>query len=225
MISAFSANLFAVIFFCGLLAGSSFAQVLENPLVVKGRPPLETSLKVTRPDFSGRWQLNRDKSIDDDGKKPDGFAGFPWHFLIEQKDPVFSVIISSPYDPSPTKESSAAAFTWHTDGRGNEWNYTFEDPDCTTIWAGRKLVTTHYDSYKPKNVTQIEEIELGADGKTILLTLTFYLYLSRETGKVGYKGVAHFVFDRVNGPLPMPPEPELPPKPPHKNSRPGAITK
>jgi hypothetical protein len=194
---------------------------LENPIRLENPVRLETPIKIAHPDFSGRWQLNPTKSKFDKSDQP-GLAGIPFHLIIDHKDPLISVLIASPFDPAPTKKGAALDFAWYTDGRVI-WNPGFENGVTATRWQDRKMITDHYDDEFRKNVLQTEEVEVGPDGNTILLTIKIYLFFHepRIMKNLGYTEINYLIFDRVNGPMAEPlTDPKTKTVP--RNSAPGA---
>jgi len=164
----------------------------------KSKGGLETQITVVKPNFSGRWQLNVSRSRFDKNSYPELITAF--HVVIDHQDPMFSVLVANAKDPAPSKESAAADFIWYTDGRGNEWNATFENATTVTKWEARKLITNHYDNHAKTNVVQLEEIEMEPDTNTLKVLFKRYYFRSpeRTMKNVGYTAMDYLVFDRVN---------------------------
>jgi hypothetical protein len=172
-----------------VLAATAWAQT--------SRAGLETPIKIAKPNFSGRWQLNLAKSKFEKNSPP-GLAAL-FHLVVEHTEPQISVLIAHPENTAPSPKSAAASFTWFTDGRGNKFDPTFENAYTTTKWVDQKLVTNHYDSDERTKIVQFEEIELGADGKTLKILVKQHEFRTSERTEkdIGYTKTDHLVFDRV----------------------------
>ena len=151
---------FCLVFFC---AGNAYSQGLQN------------ELKVYRPDFSGTWKLNIARSV---LKKnlPAGFAAITWIVDIQQTLPAISVTLRG---SKGADEAVFAKVVYYTDGRGDEYRPDVAERIASTSeWQDNKLVTTCFSFWQGrKEVTDIMEVELAADGNTLIGT-------SKET-KIG----------------------------------------
>jgi hypothetical protein len=131
---------------------------------------LETEIKVVRPDFSGKWKLNLQKSRWAHGRQPVGLSESDWFIIIEQKLPAIFITIRSQRGVSGDENFVRGNYTLFTDGRGDITAanaYT-----ATTEWKDNKLITTYYitTSERKTTVAANQETELSADGNTLTMT-------------------------------------------------------
>lgn len=153
-----------------LWAVSGYSQGLQNEIKVS--PGLQTDIKVVKPDFSGKWKLNLEKSRwrrqTSPSRRP---AEMSWILVIEQKLPAIVITVRSQRGTSDDANFFGGRFTLYSDGRGDECIEDSRGIASTTRWQGSKLITTDYNREDgPDQVDSIEEFELSADGNTLMHT-------------------------------------------------------
>lgn len=161
-------NLFLFIFFCAVSVAAQ---------------RLETEIKIQRPDFSGTWKLNVNKSQGLD--KPFGRdADLISLMIIEQKLPSIAITLKLQRGVGADENFFGGKLTLYTDGRGDEYIEGVYPDSSATKWEGNKLIVTHYSKSKtvPEQVSSIQEYELSSDGKRLINTWkrTSFRYIRKE---------------------------------------------
>lgn len=137
--------------------------LLAAPVFAQG---LETAIKIQRPDYSGTWKLNvqRSSGLEKPSKKD---AEFSHLMVIEQKLPAIGITLKRQRGSGADENFFGGKLTLYTDGRGDEYvEGIYSDPSVSE-WKNNKLTVTHYSNGDSKQVTSIEEYDLSADGKTL----------------------------------------------------------
>lgn len=155
-------------------SGAAFSQVLE------------TEIKVSRPDFSGKWIYNHKESGPESEKLP-ARAYFKIFRTIQQDSSKITIAITS--DPV-APELPAQTLTIYTDGRAFDLFPQMRERgfNATVLWEGEKLVKRIFD--KTGKLVHRNEIELLANGKK----LRFYGWHSDDIGRIYEE---YEIFDRL----------------------------
>ena len=90
--------------------------------------------------------------------------------IIEQKLPTVFITLDSQGGVSDNEYFARGKYTLYADGRGDILDGAIFT--STTVWKDNKLVTTYYvPTWDRKTmVVYIQEMELSADGNTLLMT-------------------------------------------------------
>lgn len=173
---------------------------------------LETQIRIYRPDYSGTWKLNVEKSRGlerANAKEPK--LSHIW--VIEQKLPAIEIIVKQQRGTGTDENFFGGKLTLWTDGRGDEYIEGVEAFPSISEWKNNKLTVTHYslggsvgNISAPKQTTSIEEYDLSADGKTLTTTVkqTSFRYIPDDK-KQTFKEERYFddaktvilVFDKI----------------------------
>lgn len=176
-----------------LLAGNAYSQGLQN------------EIKVYRPDFSGTWKFNLRKS---------GFTGEITGeasnslLVIEQKLPAILVSFRM---RTKYREATFVNITLYSDGRGDEVE-DFGSFNSFTEWKGNILVMTTFSSGDRKNIYEVIEFKLSADGNTLTGTkknASLRPGLDGEQVRVFNDSGSPSVFDRIDPAPPAKPDKKL----------------
>lgn len=168
---------------------------------------LETQIKIYRPDYSGTWKLNVEKSrgFKKNGTKEDSLSHL---MVIEQKLPAIGITVKQQRGTGADENFFGGKLTLWTDGRGDEYIDGIAAEPSVSEWKNNKLTVTHYTlgENAEKQITSIQEYDLSADGKTLTNTVkqTSVRYIVDDK-KQGYKEERYFdesetrilVFDRI----------------------------
>jgi len=155
---------------------------------------LRNEIKVSRPDFSGTWKSNLRKSE---------FTGVITEeasdniLIIEQKLPA---ILLSLRMRTKHWESTLVNFTLYSDGRGDEVE-DFGSFSSFTEWKGSILVWTTFSSGGRKDIYEVIELKLSADGNTLTVTkkkASLRRGPDGEQVRVFYDSGSPSVFDRID---------------------------
>jgi len=155
----------------GSLAACGAALLLALPIAAQGLP-----------NFSGTWTLDAAKS--DFGKLPPPESIV---LVIDHQDPRLTV---STTQKGPNGEASNTdAYT--TDGKPNvnKARGPAGEPDITstTTWNGNVLVTKRVIAGQVINIGTDDTMELGADGRTLMMTRTLKTPQGDFRAKVVFK--------------------------------------
>ncbi len=132
---------------------------------------LETQIKIQRPDYSGTWKFNAEKSRGLEKSRPKD-TGLSYLMIIEQNLPAIGITVKQQRGTGADENFFGGKLTLWTDGRGDEYVEGIHSEPSVSGWKNNKLTVTHYSFVKtePKQITSIEEYELSADGKTLTNT-------------------------------------------------------
>ncbi len=136
----------------------------------------------TKPNFSGTWKLNVDKS--DFGPLP---APTSQTNVIEHNDPVLKV--NSTGENAQGKQNVSSTFT--TDGKEVVNKQGPREVKSTVVWEGANLVVNSKFSFNDNDVTIKSVWTLSPDGKT----LTQNAHLAAQMGEADQK----YIFERQEG--------------------------
>lgn len=184
-----------------LCSMTAYAQRLESPIRIETPVRLETPIKVTRPDFSGKWTLNLKRSRWTRGIDPERFAETSIVMNIEQKLPAVVITLKFQQGTSDNENFYGGRYTLFTDGRGDQLPNDGSIHSSSTVWTDNKLTTTYYASKTERiNITSIQDLELSADGNSLVQTRRYadaICGVNIGMNSAGQPLTEYLVFDRV----------------------------
>ena len=140
-----------------------------------------TGAFAQKPNFSGTWKLNVDKSE---------FGPLPGYIsrtdMIEHSDPKLKVTINS--ETQQGKQEATSNYT--TDGKEATNKMGSQDVKSTVTWQGNNLVMNAKTSFPDGDITINSVWSLAEDGKTLTQTV----HLTAPTGEADRK----LVFEKQN---------------------------
>jgi hypothetical protein len=116
------------------------------------------AMAADKPDFSGSWKMDADKSVFGPMPPPTAMTR-----TIDHKDPALSVVsaISSP------QGDQNSTFKYSTDGKETTNSMMGNDVKSTAAWEGKTLVIKSAANFGGADVKLTDKWTLSDDGKTL----------------------------------------------------------
>jgi hypothetical protein len=144
-----------------------------------------TAFAQSKPDFSGTWKLNLEKS--DFGELPPPTNRTD---VITHKEPALSDSVTT--ETAEGKQSYTATYT--TDGKESQNKIGPRDVRTTLKWSGNNLAMNAKFKFEDADVVGDSTWTLSADGKT----LTWNIHYASSIGEIDQK----MVFDKQEATAP-----------------------